>query len=536
MILRPLLLVAATLAMMFGFQSGASAAEPELCFPVVGCLDSTYVRVADLQKQDCQALAAMRAALSAKRPGKPRSLKERANLRLISRVERQNNCIKAVAAKKSKPPVAAKEAEAPAPSAESPAPMPETVVASPAPEPAPSVAAPKPAPKPAISQSGSRNAAQQESNVTVAEPAPTETRALKPPAAAPADQGTVDKSVGGEQPAAADLPYVIKTVYYATDRKLSGRSEPNLKYSGDRGPLVYGFAEVSIPKDHRIGELEAPSIYRLEFSEDPKAHVVLLSANEKPANAFYAEIAARVADDPGKNAFIFVHGFNVTFKDAARRTAQIAYDLKFDGVPAFFSWPSQGNALGYKYDEGNVEWAASDLKQFLAEFADQSGAENLYLVGHSMGTRALVSAVKDLFQERPEMKKRFKEIILAAPDIDADTFRRSIAPAFKDTNLVTLYASSKDLALTLSKQFNGYARAGDSGSSLVVMPGIDTIEASDVETDFVGHAYFGASTSIITDIYEIFRGNTVPTRRPHLRAITDNFGAYWKFQRGAATP
>jgi esterase/lipase superfamily enzyme len=39
----------------------------------------------------------------------------------------------------------------------------------------------------------------------------------------------------------------------------------------------------------------------------------------------------------------YMNGYNVTFADAARRTAQIAYDLRFEGDPAFFSWPSQGD-------------------------------------------------------------------------------------------------------------------------------------------------------------------------------------------------
>ena len=39
------------------------------------------------------------------------------------------------------------------------------------------------------------------------------------------------------------------------------------------------------------------------------------------------------------------HG--VTFKDAARRTAQMAYDLGFPGAPVFYSWPSAGTSTGF---------------------------------------------------------------------------------------------------------------------------------------------------------------------------------------------
>ena len=39
------------------------------------------------------------------------------------------------------------------------------------------------------------------------------------------------------------------------------------------------------------------------------------------------------------HAVVFVHGYNTAFDYAVYRTAQIAYDLKFDGVPFLFSWP-----------------------------------------------------------------------------------------------------------------------------------------------------------------------------------------------------
>ena len=49
-------------------------------------------------------------------------------------------------------------------------------------------------------------------------------------------------------------------------------------------------------------------------------------------------------------ALLFVHGYNVTFESALYRTAQIAFDLEFDGVPFLFSWPSKGDFQSYRAD------------------------------------------------------------------------------------------------------------------------------------------------------------------------------------------
>lgn len=328
----------------------------------------------------------------------------------------------------------------------------------------------------------------------------------------------------------ADAPYTIVKVYYATDRKPTGSSDANDKYGGDRGTLVLGEAEVSIPRDHRLGELEAPSIWRLEFSEDPEKHVVLQKASEVIPEVFYKSVREKVAAAPDKSAFIFVHGYNVLFKDAARRTAQMTYDLGFPGAPVFYSWPSQGTTLGYTVDENNIQWTQANLKRFIKDFADQSAAENIYLVAHSMGNRALTGAVKELVQENPDIRNRFKEIILAAPDIDAEIFKRDIAPYIVTaTPTVTLYASSNDKALIASKQVHGYARAGDSGGGLVIVNGVDTIDSTNAETDFVGHTYYASSKSIIADMFNLIHRKLRPDERPGLKGIDDQGGRYWQF-------
>lgn len=373
--------------------------------------------------------------------------------------------------------------------------------------------------------------------VPAAEPTPAP---AAPVTSAPPAAGEVFENVVTEEEAGAtrsdefsdtDAPFTIVKVFYATDRKPTGLQEPNEKYGGDRGTLVLGEAEVSIPRDHRLGEVEGPSIWRLEFTEDPEKHVVLKVASEVTPETFYKGIREKVASAPDKSAFVFVHGYNVLFKDAARRTAQMTYDLGFPGAPVFYSWPSQGTTLGYTIDENNVEWTRANLKKFIKDFADQSTAENIYLVAHSMGNRALTGAVKELVQENPDIRNRFKEIILAAPDIDAEIFKRDIVPYIVTaTPTVTLYASSNDKALIASREVHGYARAGESGAGLVVVNGVDTIDSSNAETDFIGHAYYASSKSIIADMFNLIHLRKRPDQRPGLKAITEQVGRYWKFE------
>jgi hypothetical protein len=134
-------------------------------------------------------------------------------------------------------------------------------------------------------------------------------------------------------PPPSDASYATVRVFFATDRNLTSSADPKEMFGTERSALRYGTSEVSIPRNHRMGELEAPSILRLEFREDPAKHVVLQKTSVTSEDAFYADLAARVRRSETANAFVFVHGYNVTFEDAARRTAQITYDLGFDGAP-----------------------------------------------------------------------------------------------------------------------------------------------------------------------------------------------------------
>ncbi|QGZ42865.1 alpha/beta hydrolase [Pseudoduganella flava] len=319
-------------------------------------------------------------------------------------------------------------------------------------------------------------------------------------------------------------------VFFATDRQQTGDRHPARLFGAARGPLSYGSCEVGIPRDHRVGALESPSVLRLQFRPDPDRHVVLLRIETATREQFFPTVADRVGRGATQAALLFVHGYRVSFEDAARRTGQIAYDLQFTGVPVFYSWPSQGRLSGYMIDETNIEWAQSQLTEFLTDFLEQTQAEHVYLLGHGMGNRALVRAAAAIIADRPDLAGRLREIILTAPDIDADVFRHDIAPALSTAgNPVTLYASSEDSALQVSQRMHGHARAGDSGAGLVVVPGVETIDASKVDTSFIGHSYYAQGRSTLADMHYLISQQLRAGQRPGLHAVDGPGGRYWTF-------
>ena len=298
----------------------------------------------------------------------------------------------------------------------------------------------------------------------------------------------------------------------------------NVEYGTTLSKTVeMGVCEVTIPEIHQPGELESPSfLLRLEVTEDPEKHIVLKSVHRLEPNAFFDDMH-RDLEKKGKNVLVFVHGYNVSFEDAARRTAQMAFDLKFPGVPVFYSWPSQANWYGYRSDSENIKNSVDQIKFFLSEIAARSEATSINLVAHSMGNVGLTSALAKMSDAK------FNQIVLAAPDIDAETFKHEIAPKIVTRgNRVTLYTSKTDLALIASKYFNHGPRAGDSGSELVLVPGIQTIDATAVDSSLLGHSYYGSNVNVLYDLGQLLSGKSIESR-DYLRPNSDVTRPYWYF-------
>jgi len=321
--------------------------------------------------------------------------------------------------------------------------------------------------------------------------------------------------------------YVEIEVFYGTDRKSTGSDDPGEYYGGERGAFEVGSCMVSIPKGHQTGKLESPSWFRFEFSEDPSKHLMLHEVTPMEEAGMYEKLRASLNESEEKGLLVFVHGYNVTFENAARRMAQLTYDLGFDGAPVFYSWPANGSTLDYPADEADVQWTVPHLRDFILDLAEKSGARKINLIAHSMGNRAVTAALREIAPSRSE--PLFKEVILTAPDIDADIFTRDIIPAILPVaGRITLYASSKDRALQLSNKIHQYPRAGESGDHLVVLTGIDTVDASEVDTDLLGHSYFAEAEPLLSDLNLLLRNSFPPDQRNLLERAKSRL-KYWLF-------
>jgi esterase/lipase superfamily enzyme len=322
----------------------------------------------------------------------------------------------------------------------------------------------------------------------------------------------------------------VLKVFYATDRQVGTPTAKGISYGPDENntaTLDYGVTFVSIPPNHKPGQIETPSIFKLEFTEDPAKHIVIQSVTREAKDDFFADLHSTVASTPKKEALIFIHGFNVSFAEASRRLAQLTFDLKFAGAPILYSWPSRAQVKAYTADEESVQWTALHLVDFLEDVHQRSGATTVHIIAHSMGNRALLNALEILAHEKSTI--HFKEVILAAPDVARSQFVQQLPIIQSLADHLTLYASSKDQALSASKHLNYYVRAGQSTGNLTIIPPVETVDATAVSSGFLGHSYFGDNVLVLDDMQFLIRDGLPAQRREHLRPNAVPTAAYWIF-------
>lgn len=343
--------------------------------------------------------------------------------------------------------------------------------------------------------------------------------------------GVISKGFGNEPPACEDYHEV--GIFYATDRNKTGKDNPAVYFGKDPNrqlldsPLQYGKALVSIPCNHTLGVVEGRKLWELHKAPNPQKHVMITNLKEFKETDFFKQLDQDAAVAPETQALLFIHGFNVNFNDAVRRTAQIAFDLQFPGVAMAYSWPADGylvpNQVAYQGDFKDAQWSAPHLADLLMKLQNDTEIEKVHIIAHSMGTellsRALIEAKGDGFN------LKLNNIVLAAPDISADTFVNDIMPRIQPTtDRLTLYTSSGDKALLASARLNNTPRLGLSQMAMVVAQKIETIDCSEIDTSLIGHGYYGSHKKVVEDLHYLLSG-----QGPEERGLKRNNNGVWLF-------
>lgn len=319
-------------------------------------------------------------------------------------------------------------------------------------------------------------------------------------------------------------------VFFVTNRRREPHRPWDERFTGEyAGDVSYGLVIATIPRrTHRVGRVERP--LALIGRENPARHVVIGDGELFGRDNFASALGRAVTSAPQKELLIFLHGYRVTFEEAARRAAQVASDLRFEGVVMLFSWPSLGSVLGYQADEDSAAKSAEPLRVLLRDL-EGGPWTRVHVVAHSMGNRVMVGSLagRDQGWTLP-----IQNVVLVAADIDVELFEQQFPPLREavrqhDGALVTSYTSSTDRALGVSSFLHRTTRLGRVGDRPAAVDGLESVDATAMDTSLLGlhHSYFAEQRSLLTDLGMLVR-ERLPAGR---RGLVSVDGKWWAFPR-----
>lgn len=332
-----------------------------------------------------------------------------------------------------------------------------------------------------------------------------------------------------------------KTLFFVTDRKLEAAQDPNYKLGSARGTLIYGTVDIDLGRQRAVaGPSDNASIKDV--------------AQFAGLDTFIDALKKSLREAGRKEVFIFVHGFNNKFRDAAESTAFLVDDLNYKGVPIVFSWPSDGTALRYPNDEQEAETSRDTLVAFLSKLIGIPEISRIHILAHSMGGRVLGSALEWMSTMPASERTALHNVIFAAPDVYVTRFSQYLSRIRNSANQITLYASKADQALLCSQFIHDGARAGQVGDLMIVDQAIQTIDVSNAETESFtsriagqlpggqflnwllrdscrsGHSYVTRNFSVINDLHALIVNDERPDQRILLKMRPFNQYHYWEMK------
>ena len=222
-------------------------------------------------------------------------------------------------------------------------------------------------------------------------------------------------------------------------------------FSGDRAPTpAYAEITVSIPPGsaHKAGQVEWPR----KLPPNPATDFSVLQAEIGNRQTAEAWLSRSVANSPSHNVLIFVHGFNNRFDDAVYRFAQIVNDSGVEAVPILVTWPSRGSILAYGYDLESTNYTRNQLEALFQYLARDENVKEVSILAHSMGNWLTLESLRQMAIRNGRLPTKFKNVMMAAPDVDVDVFRTQIADMGAPHPNFTLFVSRDDRALAVSRR------------------------------------------------------------------------------------
>jgi len=338
--------------------------------------------------------------------------------------------------------------------------------------------------------------------------------------------------------------------FFVTNREVAEEDAPlDERFHNTRGTsMSFGLFDTSIEPSLGLGMLIDPTDW---FRNE---EIQLDRVETLDEGAMIAEIRSQVEASPQRSLLLNINGFRERFPSALRKTAFMAHVLDIDTPLLVFDWPGdQGSSpRGYLRAQGIAGQSGIDLARLIEKIESEIQPDNFWILANSMGGEVVVSAFAELYKNAAmaDVETEVEHVILTAPDVSHAEF----GSRFKDKILalsedVTVYVSSNDRALLMSRVINRGRRLGEStvdpsnpdqwdeaaAAFELVTPGNDRVTLVDITPvnrtrNF--HNFSLETPEFFDDLYLRISNDETPRSRLQYKVTTANGAEYWVLTQG----
>lgn len=229
---------------------------------------------------------------------------------------------------------------------------------------------------------------------------------------------------------------------------------PGEMFNGERARApAFADMTISIPpsKVRKEGQVAWPK----RLPSNPATDFATVKADDLNVDEAKKWLSASVRKTPDGSVLVFIHGFNNRFEDAVYRFAQIVHDSGVDSAPVLVTWPSRGSLLAYGYDRESTNYTRNALETLFQYLAKDPEVKEVSILAHSMGNWLALESLRQMAIRNGRLPAKFKNVMLAAPDVDVDVFSQQIVDMGKQHPQFTLFISRDDRALAFSRRVWG---------------------------------------------------------------------------------
>jgi len=338
--------------------------------------------------------------------------------------------------------------------------------------------------------------------------------------------------------------------FFVTNRHLADQDGPlEERFTNERvEQLTLGLFDTDIEPSLGLGMLINPTDWFLN------EEIQLRAVEKLPDSAFIEELSQQVQASPYRSLLITINGFKEQFPSALRKTAFLAHVLDIDSPLLVFDWPGDQGALprGYRRAQQVARESGVDLARTIEMVVREVKPQRIWILANSMGGEVVVRAFTLLTEqaEFADAEAEFEDVVLTAPDVSHEEFGRRFRDEIQAlTRNLTVYVSSNDRALLMSRLLNRERRLGEStvdpsnpdqseeaAKALeLVEPQSDLVTLVDVTPvnrtrNF--HNFSLETPEFFDDLYLRLTNLRAPRTRLQYKVVSPSGAEYWVLTRG----